>query len=71
MRIKLRTLMAGPKGVARPGEIIDVDQETAGALIAGRHAWLVDDEPRIETTSIEPEETAMRKRGRPRKEEER
>ena len=69
MRIKLRTLLAGPDGVVKRGEIIDVSADVAEALIAGRYAWPVDKAPVIETAAIEPEESAMRKRGRPRKEE--
>lgn len=71
MQIKMRTLMAGPEGVVKRGDIISVSAEIAEALIAGRFAWPVDKAPAIETAAIEPEESAMRKRGRPRKEEER
>lgn len=71
MRIKMRTLMAGPDGVVNRGDIINVSADVAQALIAGRFAWPLDKSPVIETAAIEPEESAMRKRGRPRKEEER
>lgn len=39
MKVKLRTIFAHPAhGCAGPGEIIEVDEQTARALIDGRYA---------------------------------
>lgn len=38
MRVVMRTLSAGPAGVRRPGEVHDVDEAEAGALIAANAA---------------------------------
>lgn len=38
MRVKLITRMAGPGGVAHPGQIINVDDAIAAALVAGGYA---------------------------------
>ena len=36
MRIRLKTLMAGPEGVSLPGSVIEVAPEEARVLISGR-----------------------------------
>ena len=66
MRVKMRTLMAGPSGVVKPGDVIQVSSEYGAELIAGRFAIAVDAWECVETMSEQPAETAMRKRGRPR-----
>lgn len=38
MKVKLTRIMAGPGGVFAAGSTIDVDDEQASALIAGRYA---------------------------------
>jgi hypothetical protein len=38
----MQTILAGPKGVARPGTVIDVPQAQAEELIAGRFARAFD-----------------------------
>jgi hypothetical protein len=42
MKVTMQTIMAGPKGVARPGTVIDVPQAQAEELIAGRFARAFD-----------------------------
>lgn len=42
MRIRLRTLMAGPGGVRQPGEVFDATEDEAFALVLGRYAEFVD-----------------------------
>lgn len=41
MRVKMRTIMAGPRGCARPGQTIEVDQATGEALVGGGYAELI------------------------------
>ena len=54
------TNMAGPKISASPGQIIDVAQAFAYALIESGSAEQVDDGPAApETTAIAPPETAV------------
>ena len=38
MKVELKTRMAGPKGNGAPGQVLDVDAETAKALIDGGFA---------------------------------
>lgn len=38
MRVKLRTIMAGPNGVSQPGDIVDLPKEDAQRLIDGGQA---------------------------------
>ena len=56
MRIKLKTIMAGPDGSTDPGHEIEVDAKTAKELVAGGFAEEVE---HIETASIQPEEKAQ------------
>jgi hypothetical protein len=44
MRIRMRTLMAGPEGVVHADQIIDVPAARAYDLIETGHATQVDDE---------------------------
>ncbi len=43
MKVRMRTLMAGERGVTQPGEIVDVDRKTAKALLESKQAVLVKD----------------------------
>jgi hypothetical protein len=68
------TLMAGPGGVFRPDDEINVSPEVGKALIAARSAVAIDDMNPIrnaeyrETASAEPRENVVKaQRGRPRK----
>jgi len=63
MNVKLRTIFAHPAhGCAGPGEIIDVDEQTAQALIEGRYADEVNPRPKAiprESAAVSTPETAM------------
>lgn len=69
MKIKLRTLLAGPRGCVHPGTVIDWPEVEAQALIQGGYAEAV--EPAmvgaapVETATAEPPEAAVTRRGRP------
>lgn len=55
MKIRVRTLCAGPDGVAHPGQVVDWPAEVAGPLVLGGYAEVLDDKPaRIETTEALP-----------------
>lgn len=53
MRIRLKAVMAGPKGSFQPGEVLDLPDPEARALIAGEYAELV------ESAVDAPAETAV------------
>ncbi len=42
MKIKILTLMAGPDGIRKPGQVFDLPQDEADALIAGGYAEKMD-----------------------------
>ena len=78
MRIRMRTLATGPKGNFYPGQVIDVNQETADGLLMGGFAESVDvpaeakamPEPPYEpdyqeTATVEPPERAVLPRSKP------
>ncbi len=57
MKIRLKTLMAGPEGVFPPGSVIEDSAEEAEMLIAGGFAEPLDAAPvmpEVETAAIEP-----------------
>lgn len=66
MRVRLNTLMAGPKGVFVPGAVIDVPDSVAATLIARGAIQEPEREAVLETATIEPrsERRPGRKRGR-------
>lgn len=43
MRIKMKSIMAGPRGVFDAGSIVDLPKSEATALISGGYATVVDD----------------------------
>ncbi|MFM2345357.1 MAG: hypothetical protein RL654_110 [Pseudomonadota bacterium] len=43
MKIRLKTIMAGPGGSAGPGDVVDVPDDEAAALIEGGYASAVDE----------------------------
>lgn len=47
MRVRLKTLLAGPGGVAQPGTVIDLPQADAVTLLASGSAMAVD-APKVE-----------------------
>lgn len=71
MRVKMITLAAEPGGVYRPGQIVDLDDGTARAFIAGGYAKAVPvgspSAPQPEAAAIEPAEAAMKPAGKRRK----
>lgn len=56
MRIKMKSTMAGPDGNASPGQVIDVPDTEARALLAGGYAEAVD--PPQESQTVAAQETA-------------
>jgi len=38
MKVRMLTTYAGPKGNFKPGDVVDVENDEAKALIEGRHA---------------------------------
>jgi len=84
MRVRMRTLSAGPRGVRRPGEEHEVSEEEGRALVKGHYADEVRKPPKPEQAVAGPAETAVappaekavagpeeeahRGRGRPRRE---
>jgi len=75
MKVRLKTLMAGPEGVFLPGSVIEVSSEEARALIAGGFAEPAEqpgkpeaaDPAPFETAAVEPGNRAVRPAARPRK----
>jgi hypothetical protein len=65
MKVRLKTLMAGPEGVFPPGSVIDLDASEADALIAAGYAERL--ERPAETAAIEPGTRAVKSIPRPRK----
>ena len=65
MKVRLKTLMAGPEGVFQPGSVVDLESDHAEALISGGYAERM--ERPVETASIEPGEREARPASRPRK----
>ncbi len=65
MKIRLKTVMAGPEGVFSPGTVIEVTGEEAQALLSAGYADPVEFTP--ETAAIDPGMRAVRPASRPRK----
>lgn len=65
MKVRMKTLSAGPSGVRTPGQVVDVDSAGARALVAGGYAEYVElqheAEP-VETATVSPPEQAVRVR---------
>lgn len=70
VRIRMKTLRAGPDGVIAPGEIVLVSESEAAALVP-QYAEYVDlpspSQTVVETAMLEPPENAMLPRPKPRK----
>jgi len=58
MKVKIKTLLAGPGGIIQPGQIADVDPEQAVALIAGGFAVAVEGMPEPEKPQVVEDEAA-------------
>ena len=56
MRIRMKTLAAGPLATYRPGEVADVDAATAQAFIDGGYAEAVE---QVQAVRESVQETAM------------
>jgi hypothetical protein len=65
MRVRLKTMMAGPEGVFQPGSVIDLEVDEAEALVSAGYAELL--ERPVETAAFEPGNRAVRPMPRPRK----
>ncbi len=65
MRVRLKTVMAGPDGVFHAGSEIDAPIEVAEALISAGYAERLEREP--ETAAFEPASKAVKPVSRPRK----
>lgn len=62
-RLKFRTLAAGPHGVYHPGQVHDIPQARAKALIEGGAAFAIDEagNPAAPPPPLKPAETAAKK----------
>jgi hypothetical protein len=65
MKVRLKTLMAGPDGVFGPGSVIDLDSDQAEALVTAGYAERL--EHPVETAALEPGTRAVKPVPRPRK----
>jgi len=68
LRIRLRTLLAGPQGIIAPGSEVDWPDAEARELIRAGYAEAVglpeSIPPLLETATAEPPEAAVTRRGR-------
>jgi len=75
MQVRMVTLAAGPEGIYRPGQVVDVEPERARELVAGGFAVLVDPPgpvpgaQSVETATREGREKAVGRRQRVRRAE--
>lgn len=72
MRVRLKTLMAGPAGVHSAGQVLDLPTAQAYALCEGGYAEQVDapapaPAATIETASVAPQQAATLATKKPRK----
>ena len=75
MKVRLKTTMAGPKGVFLPESAVEVSNEEAEALIAGGFAVALEQGVElavagpapVETAAVEPGERAVKPAARARK----
>ena len=65
MKVRLKTVMAGPDGVFHAGSVIDPPADVAEALIAAGYAESLERLP--ETAAFEPVSKAVKPASRPRK----
>lgn len=56
-QVRMKTMMAGPSGVVQPGEVIEVGDDAARALVDGGFAIWVD--APVETATVAPSEQAV------------
>lgn len=72
MRIKMLTIIAGPEGVAAPGQIIDRPEDEAKLLVAAGYAVSAEAYPtrsaaKPEAAVMEPEDAAVMRKAKGRK----
>jgi len=65
MRVRLKTVMAGPDGVFHAGSVIDPPVDVAEAVIAAGYAERLERQP--ERAAFEPASKAVKPIPRPRK----
>jgi hypothetical protein len=65
MKVRLKTLMAGPEGVFVPGSVVDLDIDEAETLVSAGYAEPLD-RP-FETAALEPGARAVKPPPRSRK----
>jgi hypothetical protein len=65
MRVRLKTVMAGPDGVFHAGSVIEQPADVAEALIAAGYAERL--ERPVETAAVEPGTRAVKPASRPRR----
>jgi hypothetical protein len=65
MKVRLKTLMAGPDGVFGPGSVVDIDIDQAEVLVSAGYAECL--ERPVETAALEPGTRAVKPVPRPRK----
>jgi hypothetical protein len=65
MKVRLKTLMAGPDGMFQPGSVIDLEGNEAQSLVSAGYAEPI--ERPVETAAFEPGNRAVRPIPRPRK----
>lgn len=66
MRVRMKSIIAGPNINASPGDIIDVAQAFAYALIESGAAEQIDDDPPRKAAAIVQPETAAMPPAKPR-----
>lgn len=54
MKVKLRTIYAGPQGNGQPGDTLDLPVEDADALVKGRYAEYVVTAPPVSEPEPDP-----------------
>lgn len=64
LKIKMRTLAAGPTGAMQPGKVYDVDAKEAKQLVDGLYAEYVDAPAVKEQPTEEKNESEGKKKGK-------
>lgn len=58
MKIRMKSIYAGPRGSFSPGQVADLDQASAYALIEGGFAEQIDEPATVEEATATGRETA-------------
>jgi len=70
MKVRLKTLMAGPEGVFHPGSVVHVTEDEAEAMVSAGYAERLDrplETAGVEVAGVEPGSRATRPSARLRK----